>query len=160
MTQPLLTDDYACFIQGAVSILAASRDSRCVPSVSRAIALRVSADRREVTLLLATSQCRQLLADIASTRAVAMVCTEPSTHRTVQIKGFDARLTPLQDGDYALATAHNEAFAEHLMPLGYARELALTVHDVSGDTLTAVTFAVDAMFEQTPGPRAGTRMGA
>lgn len=158
MTQPVLTDDLARFIQGAVSILVASRDIRRVPSVSRAIALRVSPDRARVTLLLATAQCRQLLADIAATRAIAMVCTQPSTHRTLQLKGSDAQVTPPADGDHALAAQHNAAFAEEIVRLGYARELALTVHDVADDTLTAVSFSIDAMFEQTPGPRAGTRM--
>lgn len=154
----MLTDELATFIQGAVSILAASRDRRHVPSVSRAIALRVSPDRARVTLLLATEQCRQLLADIQATRAVAVVCTQPSTHRTLQLKGSDAHVTPLADGDYDLAAQHNAAFAEEIVPLGYARDLALTVHDVTGQTLSAVTFGVDALFEQTPGPRAGTRM--
>lgn len=158
MTQPVLTDDLARFVQGPVSILAASRDRRRVPSVSRAIALRVAADRSHVTLLLATGQCRQLLADIATTRAIAMVCTQPSTHRTLQIKGSDAHVTPLGDDDYALAAQHNAAFAEEIVPLHHPLELALTVHDVNGDTLTAVTFSIDALFEQTPGPRAGARM--
>lgn len=154
----MLTEELAAFIQGAVSILVASRDRRHVPSVSRAIALRVSPDRARVTLLLATEQCRQLLADIEASRAVAVVCTQPSTHRTLQLKGSDAHATALADGDYALAAQHNIAFAEALLPLGYARDLAFTVHDVAGQTLSAVTFGVDALFEQTPGPRAGARM--
>lgn len=154
----MLTEELAAFIQGAVSILVASRDRRHVPSVARAIALRVSPDRARVTLLLATEQCRQLLADIEASRAVAVVCTQPSTHRTLQLKGSDAHMTALADGDYELAAQHNAAFAEEIVPLGHARALALTVHDVTGQTLSAVSFGVDALFEQTPGPRAGTRL--
>lgn len=154
----MLTEDLATFIQGAVSILVASRDRRHVPSVARAIALRVSADRARVTLLLATEQCRQLLADIADSRAIAVVCTQPSTHRTLQLKGSDAHPTALADDDYALAAQHNATFAEEIVPLGHSRELALTVHDITGQTLSAVTFGVDALFEQTPGPKAGARL--
>lgn len=158
MSSVPLTEDQARFIQGRVSIVAASRDMRRVPSVARAGACRVSADRREVTLLLPTLQCRQLLADIAVTRALAVVFTEPRTHRTQQFKGSDARTTPLQDGDLDLVAAHNADFAEALMPLGYSRELALSVHDVPEAELTAVTFGIDAIFEQTPGPKAGQRV--
>lgn len=154
----MLTDDLARFIEGAVSILVASRDVRRVPSVARAVALRVSPDRHRVTLLLATAQCRQLLADIAATRAIAVVCTQPSTHRTLQLKGSDAHKTALDDDDSARVAQHTAGFAEEIVPLGYTRELALAVDDIPDDLLTAVTFGIDALFEQTPGPRAGTRM--
>lgn len=158
MTQPALTEDQAQFIQGPLSIVAASRDIRRVPSVARASACRVSDDRRRVTLLLPAQQCRQLLADIAATRAIAVVFTEPSSHRTLQFKGSDAAESPLADGDMERVRVHLRAFAEEIVPLGHARELALTVHDVPGGELTPVTFSIDAIFEQTPGPKAGTRM--
>jgi hypothetical protein len=158
MSHVQLTDDQARFLQGRVSIIAASRDVRRVPSVARAGACRVAADRRSITLLLPTLQCRQLLADIATTRALAVVFTEPSTHRTQQFKGSDAHETPVLPGDLELVAAHIQAFADAIMPLGYSRELALSVHDVPEGRLTAVTFGIDAIFDQTPGPRAGAKV--
>jgi hypothetical protein len=158
MTPPVLTDDLARFLQGAVSITAASRDRRRVPSVARVAACRVAEDRRHVTLIFPTLQATQLLADLAATHALAVVASAPRTHRTLQLKGSDAAATPLAAGDAALVAAHQQAFAEILMPLGYARELALGVHGVPEGKLSAVTFSVDAIFEQTPGPRAGVRV--
>jgi hypothetical protein len=158
MTATPLTDDHVRFITGRISITAASRDARRVPSVVRAAACRVSADRRRVTLLLATQQSQQVLADIAATGAIAVVFSEPSTHRTLQFKGRDAARCAVLPDDLALACAHNEAFADEIVPLGYPRALALTVHSVPGDELTAVSFTVDAIFEQTPGPKAGARV--
>ncbi|MCD6060375.1 MAG: hypothetical protein K0S16_686 [Moraxellaceae bacterium] len=158
MNHVQLTEDQVRFIQGRVSIVAASRDVRRVPSVARAAGCRVAAGREAITLLLPTLQCQQLLADIATTRTLAVVFTEPSTHRTQQFKGSDAQETPLEAGDRDLAAAHNLGFAEAIMPLGYSRELALGVHDVPDGRLTAVTFHVDAVFEQTPGPKAGVKV--
>lgn len=158
MTQPLLTDDYARFLQGRVSMTAASRDMRRLPSVARVAACRVAPDRRQVTLLFATLQATQLLADVAATRAIAVVISEPSTHRTLQLKGSDAVASAVLASDNALVAAHRQAFAEELMPLGYARDFSLGVHSVPEGKLSAVTFTVDAIFEQTPGPRAGVRV--
>lgn len=153
-----LTDDHARFITGRASITAASRDARRVPSVVRAAACRLSADRATVTLLLATQQSGQVLADIAATGAIAVVFSEPSTHRTLQFKGSDARASAVEAGDEALVAAHRQAFVDEIVPLGYTRELALTVHSVPQGELSAIRFTVAEIFEQTPGPRAGERV--
>lgn len=157
----MLTDDQAAFVQdGRISITVASRDARRLPSVVRAAACRLDAGRCRLTLLLPTRQSAQVLADIAATGAIAVVFSEPSTHRTLQFKGSDARLEALQPGDAALARAHREAFVDEILPLGYRRDFALTVHSVPGDELSAVTFTVAQGFEQTPGPRAGAQVTA
>lgn len=124
----------------------------------RAAACRLDAGRQRLTLLLATRQSAQVLADIAATGALAVVFSQPSTHRTLQFKGADARVEALQAGDAELARAHREAFVEELVPLGYSREFARTVHSVPDDALTAVSFTVTEVYEQTPGPRAGAKV--
>ena len=156
----MLTDDQARFIQGRVSITAASRDARRLPSVVRASACRVSADRRQVTLLLATRQAGQVLADIAATATIAVVFSEPGTHRTLQFKGTDAQASAVLPGDADVAAAHQADFVEAIVPLGYTRDFARAVHDVPAGELSAVTFTVADIFEQTPGPRAGSRVSA
>lgn len=160
MPPHVLTEDHAAFLEAPISVTVASRDARRVPSVVRASACRVSADRRRVTLLLPTRQARQVLADIAATGAIAVVCSQPSTHRTLQFKGSDARPEALRPDDPGLVAAHTQGFTEELLPLGYTRDLALTVHDVPGGELSAVSFSVDAVFDQTPGPRASARVDA
>lgn len=154
----MLTDDHAAFIQGRISITAASRDARRLPSVARAAGCRVDRAANAVTLLLPTRQCGQLLADIAATGAIAVVFSEPSTHRTLQFKGSDARASAVEAGDEALVAAHRQAFVDEIVPLGYTRELALTVHSVPQGELSAIRFTVAEIFEQTPGPRAGERV--
>lgn len=157
----MLTDDHAAFIEdGRISITAASRDVRRLPSVVRAASCRLDGSRCQLTLLLATRQAAQLLADIDATGAIAAVFSEPSTHRTLQFKGSDARRSEVLPGDDARVAAHQGAFVDEIVPLGYTRELALTIHDVPAGELSAVTFSVDAVFEQTPGPKAGAKVSA
>ena len=86
----VLTPDQIAFVTAGVSITAASRGRDNMPNLARATGCRVSPDGRRVTLFLAASQSGALLADIRDNGAVAVVFSEPSTHRTLQLKGDDA----------------------------------------------------------------------
>ena len=54
----LLDEEGAAFVQGGVSIVAASRDAALVPSIGRVVGCRVAADRRRVTVFVAASSRR------------------------------------------------------------------------------------------------------
>lgn len=158
MSELILSDEQVRFIESGVSISAASRDVRRVPSVSKAVGCRVAADRRQVTVLVDATQAGQLLQDVAACGALAVVFSLPSSHRTLQLKGRDARLVPLAAGDAELAARHREAFAEDLLPLGYALPFARATHDFQAERLQALCFTLSDLFEQTPGPNAGMRL--
>jgi hypothetical protein len=130
--EPVLDADHAAFIQGGVSVVVASRDAARVPRVCRAIGCRVSDDRRRVTVYLSAFQGAPLLAAIRSEGVIAVAFNLPSTHRAYQLKGSDARVVPL--------------------------ERALLWYDPA--ELTGVAFTPAAAFTQTPGPRAGERIGS
>lgn len=160
MPEPLLTDDVARFMQSGISISVASRDVRRVPSLARSAGCSVSADRQEVTLLLLPSQARQLLADIAASGVLAAVFSSPSTNRTLQVKGRALAIRAATAEDIALAARQRELFANVLIPLGYAHDLAFAVHCRDISRMMAVVFTPTDIFEQTPGPKAGTRLSA
>lgn len=151
----LLDEDGAAFVQGGVSIVAASRDAALVPSIGRAVGCRVAADRRRVTVFVAASQAPQLVADLRACGRIAVVFSRPSTHRTLQLKGDDAVVRPLVRGETAIPERYVGGFAEDIGKLGHTEAQARTlVAAVDGDLL-AIDFTPSAAFEQTPGPNAG-----
>ncbi|NQD91335.1 hypothetical protein HP532_01550 [Pseudomonas sp. CrR25] len=158
MSSMSLSDEQVQFIESGVSISAASRDVRRVPSVSKVVGCRVATDRSEVTVLVDATQSAQLLEDVAASGALAVVFCLPSSHRTLQLKGRDARTVPLAPGDAELAARHCEAFAEELLPLGYALHFARATHGFRAEALRALRFTLNDLFEQTPGPNAGVRL--
>jgi hypothetical protein len=157
---PLLADEHAAFIQGAVSIVVASRDAHNVPSLGRAAGCRVSADRRRVSVFVAPSQAPQLLADIRACGRVAAVFTRPSTNRALQLKAGDARIRPPTAAERKQVARYVEAFGVEVTPLGYNVEQARTLFRYVEGDLVAVEFTPTAAFEQTPGPAAGAAIGA
>jgi hypothetical protein len=156
MTPPLLDEDHAAFIESAVSIIAASSDAVKVPSLERAIGCKVSADRRNVTIFMVVSSARRLLDDVGSSGRIAVVFSEPPSHRTIQLKGTDAAIVPVVPADRKLVEAYADAMVGVIGCMGYPEPLTRAMLACPADELVAVSFTPTAAFLQTPGPRAGT----
>lgn len=154
-TGPLLDEANAAFIQRAVSIIVAARDARHHPAVARACGCRVSSDRREVTVFLSATQARAVLDCLGSTGVIAVVFSRPSTHRTLQLKGWDARVVPIADGDLECMAEYRTSFVRDLTSLGYTEAFADAVIPRPDARLTGVRFTPGAAFDQTPGRNAG-----
>jgi hypothetical protein len=157
---PIIDAAHAAFLRGRVSIVAASRDGHNVPTLMRALGCRLSRDRREVTILLRASQSGRLLADLRTNGIIAVVFSEPSTHRTLQLKGDGATVHPLQRGDATLLARYRDAMVAEICPLGYAEALIRAMFACPLGDAVAVTFRPTQAFSQTPGPGAGRPLPA
>lgn len=151
-----LDQDHAAFIQGSVSVIAASRNADNEPNLSRAIGCRVASDHRQVTLFFFVAQSVALLADLRSNGAIAVVFSEPSTHRTLQLKGTDATVSPLTEGDGHIIATYRQRLVDELQKIFFPESFSRALTACSAGDVVAVTFTVSAAFVQTPGPKAGT----
>jgi len=152
---PLIGPQQAALVRRQVSIIVASRDAAHRPHLMRAVGCRLRDDLRRVTVFLSGSASRQLLADLHACGLVAVVFSEPSTTQTLQLKGSDAVVESLQDGDEALAQAYLEGFIDEIGAIGFPRHVAEAILGHPPGDLVAVSFTPSAAFEQTPGPQAG-----
>lgn len=153
--EPVVDAAHAAFFQIGISMGIAACSLDAVPVHVRAIGCRISPDRRQVTMFMAARQAEPVLQCIRENGAVAAVFTEPSSHRTVQIKGRDAQRVPLQAGDLDLVEAHREAFAQELERIGFPREIALTLLACPAGEIVGLRFTPTEAYSQTPGPKAG-----
>jgi hypothetical protein len=158
--EPVLDADHAAFIQGGVSVVVAARDAGLVPRVSRAIGCRVSEDRQRVTVYLTAFQAASLLAAIRAEGAIAVAFNQPSTHRAYQLKGADASVVALDRADVERARRYVDAFCTDIALLGFAAAYGRALLWFDPAELTGVAFTPTAAFMQTPGPRAGERVGS
>jgi len=153
---PLLDAEHAAFILlPGISIVAASRRADLTPQLGRAVGCRVSSDRSRVTVLIPAEQNAELLGALSDTRTIAVVFSQPSTHRTIQLKGTDAAVGPLAPDDAERAACWRAGFVAELGALGFAGDLVETYVWSDPAALAAVSFSPCAAFQQTPGPRAG-----
>lgn len=157
--QPILSAEHAAFMQGARSIVAAAFDRDGQAAMTRGLGCRLPADRDSVLLVLNATQSAALLAAIESSRRIAVALSDPPTHLALQIKGIEARCEEVAAAELeAIAQHHLEIFTACVQPLGHSRDVVRAVLRGEPGPLVAVRFIPEAVFEQTPGPRAGVRL--
>lgn len=156
--RPLLSPEHIAMIGKGVSAIVASRNAAHRPSLMRALGTGISPDGMELTVYVARSQSRQLLQDIAATGRIAVVFSEPMSHRTVQLKASRAELRAADESDLPLlrrylASMEIEVGAVGAEPAFVRAMLAFRLED-----LVAIEFSPEQAFDQTPGPRAGSAL--
>jgi hypothetical protein len=157
---PLLDSEQAAFIVSGISISAASGRSGALPSLARATGCRLSDDRRTLSLLVGATASAGLLDDVRRSGMIAVVFSRPADHRTLQIKGTDARIVPTEAGDDLLAAHYVDTFVASLDALGYPGPVIRAFMTCDAEDLVVVRFTPMAIFTQTPGPEAGTALRA
>jgi Pyridoxamine 5'-phosphate oxidase len=158
MGERILTDDVLAFLQRRVMVSVASRNANHVPSAVRCVGFRVHEASQRITVFVVARQAERVLADIRATGLVAVVFSEPHTHRTVQLKGARAIVGPLEEGDWPTIGAYSDLAVAELGPLGYAEVWIRKLFECTPAQALAVRFVPSSAFAQTPGPRAGARL--
>jgi len=156
----LLDPDRIAMVAKGVSAIVASRDATMRPSIMRAVGSHISADGSEVTVYLRHSQSGQLLQDIATTGEIAVVFSEPSTHRTLQLKARQATQRPAHGDDLPVLQAYLQSMVHEVGQVGYGPVYVAAMLVAPLEDVVAVTFTPVTAFDQTPGPRAGAELPA
>jgi general stress protein 26 len=153
-----LSPDLLAMMARGVSVNVATRDERLRPSAMRAMASHVDVAAGTVTVYLARRQAAQMLRDIAANGRIAVMFSEPATHRTVQLKAAAATCRDATGDDRATLDRYLAAMEEEIERVGYPPRLTRAMLACRLDDLVAITFAPAQVFEQTPGPQAGKLM--
>jgi hypothetical protein len=155
---PLLDPDHAAFVQSAVSVIVAS-SGEAGANLVRGTGCRVSPDRRRVTVFVAATQSGALLADLQANSRIAVVFSQPSSHRTLQLKGHDAAFAAPVDDDLRVVALYRIGMVGELAQIGIAEPFVTTLLACAAADLLALTFTPAEAYVQTPGPRAGMPLG-
>ena len=158
MSPALLPVDLLAMMERGVSVIVASRDADLRPSIMRAVGSHVAEGGRAITVFVTRRQSRQLLQDIAATGHVAVVFSEPATHRTVQVKATRASLRNATAADAPLLGRYLASMEHELQRVWISPPLtrAMLAHEL--DDVVAIGFEPELAFDQTPGPSAGSRL--
>lgn len=150
---------HVAFVTSGVAIDLAARDEHHRPQLGIGVGCRVDVTRGQVTVLTHVEQSRALLAALAHVPCIAVVFGRPSDHRSLQLKGRDARIEPLAAGDGELMLAYRDAFTADMEKGGMSRQLSFGYLNIDAHASVALRFTPYAAFDQTPGPVAGARIG-
>lgn len=155
---PLLAPEFVAMMVRGVSVIVASSDARQRPSIMRAVGSHVAPDARHLTVFVSRRQSRQLVADVAATGRIAVVFSEPFTHRTVQLKGVQAQIRDAVAEDEPALARYLASMETEIARVGYAPPLTRAMLAYQLDDLVAISFIPTQAFDQTPGPKAGATL--
>ena len=106
-----------------------------------------------MTLYFPTEQSGRTLANLEKTRQVTAFFVTQTTYRAVQVKGEVVAIRPSRAADRKVQEAYRKEFVELAVAVGVSREV---VSRIAIWPSTAVDVSVREIYEQTPGPKAGT----
>jgi hypothetical protein len=154
----LLSAEHIALIHSGVSTIVASRDAAHRPSLMRAVGSSITPDGSRISVYLNRTACDQLLADLQATGHIAVVFSEPSTHRTVQVKASRVQLRAIMATDTELLQRYLRAMEGQLQQIGFGPQYTRTMLSHAADEVVVVSFSPEQAYDQTPGPRAGASL--
>lgn len=147
------------FIESGVSVVVGTRDEGLVPEIVRAWGPHVNRDRRSIRICVPEATSVRTRTNVVGNGRIAVAFSLPSNYETVQLKGRHLRTTQPTVDDLLRVDRHRESFAGVNESIGVprARVEAFWRRELAGSPLfVTIHFVVHAIFNQTPGPAAGT----
>jgi hypothetical protein len=148
----MIDQQLAGFLEDGVGIHIGTRNARFEPNGARAISAKVEDDGKHLVVYMAGVAAQRVLPDLEANGLAAVVFARPTDERACQVKGTFVSARPIADEERPTTTRQWDAFLDNLEYIGIPRPSAatwITAADI------AIRLKVTAIFEQTPGPRAG-----
>jgi hypothetical protein len=148
----LISANLADFIQSGGSVILGTRDDRLFGESVRAVGVKVSHDRKELTLFIPCATSSTTCANLQDNGRAAVCFARIQDHRTLQIKGALVELRDALPEERRVVEAYRSKLAENLAWVGVPPRLSLRI---AHWPCHAVRIRIESVFDQTPGPRAG-----
>jgi hypothetical protein len=149
------------FLEGGVSIVVGTRDADLVPEITRAWGLLVSKDRKSISLCVPLATSRKTLDNLADNVQMTVCCSLPTSYKTVQLKGKGFKTAHPSRADLAAVERHREAFGRlnKRIRISHQRSEAFWKRELErSPVLIRLRFVPEQIFDQTPGPDAGSTL--
>jgi hypothetical protein len=157
----VISEELKTYLECGPSVVVGTRDLGLVPEIARAWGVRVAEDRRSVDLCIPIATVGKTLDNLASNGQMAVSFAMPTNMKSVQMKGTGMEAGEPDAEDMAAVERHRDAFATMNERMGMPRKVIERFWHREVETGTAMVklrFVPEQIFNQTPGPGAGSRL--
>jgi hypothetical protein len=151
----MLTPRLQRCLQPGLSIVVGAADAQGMPTCCRAFALRSQDELKSVTVYVPIATSHETIQALATTGRLAITATHPAEHSATQLKGVTTETRLAREDEAAFVRERVGAFVEILDGYGVPRRVS---NRATSWPAFAITMRVEEIFEQTPGPNAGSRL--
>ena len=146
------------FIHGPVFISAGTRDEKLHPAHAWTVGAVVNPDRETVTFFVPQSRSDRILANLKENGRIALAVGSP-THESYQLKGVYVSERSADEKDRAIQEISRNKLWRFGIQCGYPEPVAKRlVLGYAYHPAIAITFRVQEIYLQTPGPDAGKKL--
>lgn len=144
------------FLHGPVVLNVGTRDEKLHPFLNWVVGLRVNTDQETITFFVHEPQSERMLGNLKDNGRIALTAVAMPSHETYQFKGAYVSSRKSDNQDLAIQEIYRDKLISHFTQMSaywdeYIRTIAYTPS-------VAVTFRVEDIFVQTPGPEAGNKI--
>ncbi len=153
----ILTPELMDFCQSGISVIVAAGDGEGAPIAGMALGCTIEPDGL-VRIILRRSVSESILRNLGPEARIAATFSQPTTHRSIQIKGVAPRVEDLSPTDDARLDEQVRSFRAELVAVGYDETFAAFYCAYEPQDMLIVAFTPVQCFVQTPGPSAGSAL--
>lgn len=155
----MIPDKVVEAVHGSAVIFAGTRDERLHPAQTFVIGAVAHPDRETITFFVPESRAERILSDLKNNGRVALAVSL-ITHEAYQLKGSYIASCPTDAKDRAVQEISRTKLVSAMIQVGYPEQLVKPlVLGFAYQPGVAITFRVEEVFLQTPGPEAGKKIG-
>jgi len=138
------------------SLLMGTRDATLLPETTRLTGIVLGPDADALTVFVPSASADKALANLKDNGQIAITCSHPATHVTYQLKGKATSMRRARAPEQEIVDRYRAEFSRRLEEVGVSVDVSSRL---SGWPAHAIRVQVLEIFEQTPGPGAGERLG-
>jgi len=154
----MIPDRIVEVVHGSAVMFAGTRDERLHPAQTFVIGAVVHPDRETITFFVSESRAERILSDLKNNGRIALAISL-TTHEAYQLKGGYISSRPTDAKDRAVQEIYRTKLVSALLQAGYPEQITKPlVLGLAYQPGTAITFRVEEIFLQTPGPEAGKKI--
>lgn len=139
-------------MESGLSLLLGTRDAALRPACARAFGVKLEPAALSATVFLPEPGSEVTLANLRDNAQIALTFSRGIDHRSLQVKGECFSVRGTSPSERAIQDRYFAEFAAGLRFLGHRPALLERVRYFPSH---ALSFRIESMFEQTPGPGAG-----
>jgi hypothetical protein len=149
----MIPRELASFLQEGLGIYVATRNASLEPNGAHGVAALVDDAGAHLTVFVPAVAAARLLPDLQANGQVAVSFGRPTDNRACQVKGTVIDTRDARDDERSVVDAQCDGYVRSIENIGISR--AVTREWTRWPTV-AITLKATAVFNQSPGPSAGT----
>jgi len=154
----MISEKLVEFIHGPVFMAIGTRDERLRPAHTFVAGAIVNQDRETITCFVPQGRIERVQNDLESNGRIAFAVGSPS-HESYQFKGRYVSARPTDAKDVAVQEIHRTKLLALMLQYGYPEQIVKPfILGFRHQPAVAITFRVEEIFLQTPGPEAGKKI--